>query len=363
MNIKRLTLTLLLVLIAYLLFWPVPVNPIAWQAPVDKGYSGDFATNSKLANLEHISIDGDYGPEDLALDSKGNLAISLHSGAIMTLAPGESEIQPWVSTGGRPLGIEFDKEDNLIVADAFKGLLSISPDGDITVLANSADGLEILYADDLDIASDGKIYFSDASVKFSGQQYGGTLEASLLDILEHGGQGRLLVYDPISGETHTLKDELNFANGVALSADERSVLVNETGTYRVIRYWLQGQHKGQTEVVIDNLPGFPDNLARSEKGGYWLGLASPRSKALDNLSEYPLLRKMVQRLPAFMRPQARFYGHVVRFSDTGQVLESLQDPSGAYPLTTGVVESKNYLYISSLTAPVLARKEREKGSE
>ena len=151
---------------------------------------------------------------------------------------------------------------------------------------------------------------------------------------------------------------INFANGVAVSHDQRSVLFNETGTYRVMRFWLEGPQSGKTEVVLDNLPGFPDNLARSPEGGYWLGLASPRSEALDSLSDSAFLRKVVQRLPAFLRPQAQDYGHVVKIDETGTVLHSLQDPLGNYPMTTGVLETPNYLYISSLTASSIGRQAR-----
>ena len=54
----------------------------------------------------------------------------------------------------------------LIVADAALGLLSISPEGDIEVLADSVAGDKMLFVDDLDIAADGTIWFSDASARY-----------------------------------------------------------------------------------------------------------------------------------------------------------------------------------------------------
>jgi len=356
MKTGKILLIILIIIGAYLLLWPVPVAPLAWQAPKNAGFVDDFALNSALLPLHYIDIKDDYGPEDLAIDSQGTIVVSLHSGALMKMEKGGAALMPWVNTTGRPLGLEFDASDNLIVADAYLGLLSVSVLGEITLLSNRAQGIAIRYADDLDIGDDGKIYFSDASTKFSAQTHQGTLSSSLMDILEHGGHGRLLMYDPDTKLTSTLLSGLNFANGVALSHDQRSVLFNETGHYRVMRYWLAGDKKGQTETVIDNLPGFPDNLARSSSQGYWLGLASPRSNTLDALSDWPFLRKVIQRLPAFMRPKAKAYGHVIKLSEGGQVLLSLQDPSGAYPLTTGVLETPDFLYISSLSADKLATK-------
>ena len=140
----------------------------------------------------------------------------------------------------------------MIAADAFRGLLSIAPDGTITELAIEADGVPIRYADDVDVAADGKIYFSDASTKFVAKKWG-TYEASLLDLMEHGGHGRLLVYDPATGVAKTLLDGLNFANGVAVSHNQKSVLVNETWGYRVLRFWIAGPKKGKSETLIGSL--------------------------------------------------------------------------------------------------------------
>jgi len=149
------------------------------------------------------------------------------------------------------------------------------------------------------VAADGKIYFSDASTKFGAREWGGTYEASLLDILEHGGHGRLLAWDPATSKATTLVSGLNFANGVAVSHDQTHVLVVETGSYRVLRHWLAGPKRGRTEPLIEALPGFPDNIKPGLDGRYWVALISPRNKMVDALSDRPFIRRMVQRLPAF----------------------------------------------------------------
>jgi sugar lactone lactonase YvrE len=235
----------------------------------------------------------------------------------------------------------------LLVADAFNGLLSISPAGDITTLVDSVEGVAVHYADDVDIASNGNIYFSDASSKFHAKEYG-TYGASLLDINEHGGHGRIIEYNPTTKTATVLVHNVNFANGVTISHDEQSILFNETGSYRVMRLALNGQQRGNLEVVIDNLPSFPDNIARGSNGVYWLGLVSPRSKPLDMLSDSPRLRKVIQRLPEFLRPKAQHYGHVIAINDAGEVVFNLQDPLGIYGHTTGALEVGDKLYVSSL---------------
>lgn len=352
----RIGLIISITVIGYLLLWPVAISPVKWQAPVDRGYVGDFAENRRLAAAEIRHTDRVIGIEDIAIDTAGRLYFANHNGEIMRLTDWSGTAEVFANTGGRPLGMEFAGNGVLIIADAYQGLLSVDPQGVVQVLTNSVDGQPIAYADDLDIAADGRIYFSDASSKFGAAAYGGSYAASLLDIMEHGGHGRLLRYDPHSGRTEVLLSGLEFANGVAISADQQSVLVVETGLYRVLRVFVEGPRTGVVEVVIDNLPGFPDNINRGlEADQYWVGLVSPRAPALDALAPYPWLRQVVQRLPSFMRPQATNYGHVIKINGTGEVLENLQDPAGAYPQTTGVLETAEYWYISSLAAPGVAR--------
>lgn len=353
-------LVIIIVVILYFLVWPVPIDPVSWETPSNPGYTGSFAKNERLKGLETFSIADNHGPEDIALDSQKRIYAATHEGRIVRLNADGSNPQNWVNTAGRPLGIDFDGKGNLIVADAFQGLLSISPDGTITKLATDADGVPIRYADDVDVAADGKIYFSDASTKFGAKEFGGTYEASLLDLMEHGGHGRLLVYDPATGVAKTLLDGLTFANGVAVSHDQRSVLVNETGGYRIIRVWIKGPNKGKHETLIDSLPSFPDNISTGIDGRYWVAFVSPRNPLADKLSDKPFMRKVIQRMPAFMRPQAVAYGHIIAIDDKGKVLIDLQDPDGSYPINTSAVETKDYIYIGSLVAPVLARLKKEK---
>ena len=350
----KISLTGIGVILAYLLLWPVPIEPVAWHAPINTGFSGAFTQNRKLAEIEIITLKQTHGPEAVAL--LGNTVYATtREGWIIRYDEDTGEVSKWANTQGSPLGIAFDTSNNLIVADAYKGLLSISAAGEITVLTDTINGESIHYADDLDIADDGKIYFSDASSKFGAQQFGGTYAASLLDIMEHGGHGRLLVYDPEFQTTSIVLDGLNFANGVAIDNHSRFVLVNETGAYRIHKYWLKGDKKGTSELLIDNLPGFPDNIVRGPEGRFWVGLVSPRNQLLDAVSSFPQVRKMVQRLPTFMRPATEHYSHVFAIDEEGTVITSLQDPDGQHHTNTGALESEQWLYISSLHAPNLAR--------
>lgn len=341
--------------LAYLTLWPVPIAPVAWQAPQNKGYTGLFKQNDRLKALEFADLQGEAGPEDAAIGPDGAVYVPTHSGKILKVDIASGRSQVFATPGGRVLGIEFSDAGELFAADAYRGLLRIGADGAVTVLADATvDGSPIVYANDLDIAADGVIYFSDASTKFGAKANGGTLPAALLDLMEHGPNGRVLKYDPQTGKATVLLAGRSYANGIALAADGSYLLVAETGTYSILKHWLEGSRAGETETLIANLPGFPDNINDNPDGTFWTGLVSPRSPVVDALAGSPFLRKVVMRLPAAIRPGPQRYGFAIRFDGDGNILENLQDPAGDYASVTGAVDAADGTVVfTSLTEPRL----------
>lgn len=351
---KASLLLLALALGAYLLFWPVPIRPVAWQSPEDAGLTGAFAANDRLAATEIIPIGEFEGPEDIAAAPGGAVYAATLSGAIIRVGT-DGSVSEFADAGPRPLGIEPDRDGNLIVANSYRGLQRISADGLVTNLLAEVDGKPLVYANDLAVAADGAIYFSESSTRFGAHAGGGTYEASLLDLLEHGGHGRVLEFRPDTGAVRVVIDGLNYANGVAMGDDQRYFLVAETGAYRVLRHWLSGPEAGLTEVIVDNLPGFPDNINTGRDGRFWIGLVAPRNAFLDFSADKPWLRKLVQRLPATLRPRAQPSAHVIAINGDGDILMSLQDPDARIPSLTGVHESADALYLSSLFGHAIGR--------
>ena len=352
---------LVIALVLYLTLWPVPIDPVAWEAPANPGYTGDFAPNDRLADVRLVPVMGDHGAEDIALDERGRIYTGTEEGNIIRFAPDGTDPEIWVNTKGRPLGLDFDAQGNLIVADSYLGLLSISPDKKIELLTNECEGLPILFADDLDIARDGKIYFSDASVKFGAEAHGGPGDASRYEVVEQGLTGRLLVYDPATQATTTLLDGLSFANGVALSENEDFVLVNETGRYKIRRFWLTGPRAGTNDIFFKEMPGFPDNIERGPDGLFWVSLVAPRSAELDGVSGSPFLRKLIWRLPEFLQPKIQPYLLIFALDENGTVRENLQDPNTKFEANTSVFVTRDFMYFGSLHAPEIAIWKRKQG--
>lgn len=340
---KRLA-AIAITLFAYLAFWPVPIDPIAWNAPEAPALAGEYEVNDRLAIVERRGTAVGVGPESVAIDGSGAAYVGYEDGRIVRFDPSGGNPALLANTGGRPLGMKHDAVGRLLVCDGYKGLLRVSIDGAIEVLATEADGAPFRFTNDLDIASDGTIYFTDASSKF------GPARKARDDILEHGGRGRLLRYEPATGETTVLLDDLQFANGVALAPDGRAVLVAQTGRYDVLRYWLEGERAGTHEVFIENLPGIPDGISSNGRDTYWLALFTVRNPVLDALSAWPRLRKLVFRLPPFIQPQPVRHAFVLGLSLEGEVVHNLQHPGrDSYSPVTSATEAHGRLYLGSLT--------------
>jgi sugar lactone lactonase YvrE len=351
-RILYVVLVLLAVVLAYLSLAPIGVEPVAWTAPLPPPRdAGPYARNDLLKGVERIAKGVGKGPEAIAFDAQGRIYTGFDDGRVARFEPDGGGYTPIANTGGRPLGVFIHPDGGVIVCDAMKGLLKIGEGGKIDVLATGADGVLFGFTNDLAVTKDGaRIYFTDASSKFG---YGHSTD----DIVEHRAHGRFLAYGFATGKTETLLKGLQFANGVALGPDETFALVNETGSYRILRYWLKGDKAGTSDIFADNLPGFPDNITFDGAGRFWVAIYGPRTPIADTLAPYPALRKAVARALRFLPVPVKAQAFALAFDPSGKVVANLQyDGADAFsPITSARAHPNGYLYFGSLTADSLAR--------
>ena len=327
---------------------------LAEPPETDRGAGTAYALNDALRGVEAIGLDEIEGPEDVILDRNDHLYCgSRHGDIVRFLAPDYTRHEIFAHVGGRPLGMAFDADDNLVVCIGGMGLYAVTPEREIKKLTDETgrtrlsviDDSRLKLADDLDIAPDGKIYFSEATVRYE-------MEEWPVDSLEGRGNGRIICYDPKTDQTHTLIRNRIFPNGICMAHDGKSFLFAETWAARVSRYWLEGPNKGQIEDVIPNLPGFPDNINRASDGTYWLALAGIRTPTQDLAMRMPSFRRrMARRVAAdeWLFPNINT-GCILRFDDAGNILESLWDQGGqSHPMITSMREHKGYLYLGGIT--------------
>lgn len=259
--VKRLVAALLVIafgIVAGLAALPSRIDPEAFSPAPPRPLEGPLAPNDALAAAEVFPTGANNGPEDLLVEN-GTVTTGYQNGLIQEWTP--TSARTIANTGGRPLGLARDKEGRLLIADADKGLLRIDAAGKISTLATGVSGREFRFTNELAIAADGSVYFSDSSDRWSIRDFG-------LEVAEGRARGRILRWDP-SGRVQTLLDHLHFPNGIALAPDESVLYFSQTTRYAVSKLVLKGPRAGQVEPFLTNLPGFPDNLSISPRGTGW----------------------------------------------------------------------------------------------
>jgi len=333
------------------------VSPAYLKLPecpnAEAGALGVYSVNDALRNAEPVGLGEVEGPEDVLIDRSGNLYSGSRHGEIHRwFAPDFKRHEIFAHVGGATLGMNFDKDDNLVVCVGGMGLYMVTPAGKALKLTDETnrslfsviDDSRIRLADDLDIAPDGRIFFSEASVRYNDWDWP-------VDMIESRGNGRLICYDPRDKSTRTVVRNLIFANGITCLPDGESLLFTESWACKVSRYWFDGPKKGNIETVLENLPGYPDNINRASDGNFWLCLVGMRGPALDLAITQPGFRRRMTRRVAqanWMFPNINT-GCILKMTLDGRVLESLWDKGGVnHPMVTSCKEHKGYLYIAGV---------------
>jgi len=291
---------------------------------------------------------GGQGPEDVAVLGD-RLITGVADGRVLSMTFDGTRVDVVADTGGRPMGIEPLPDGRLVVCDAQRGLLRVDPGvGSVEPLTGTIAGEQMKLCNNAAVTGDGTIYFTDSS-----RRYG--LEHYQADVVERTATGRLLRRDA-TGAVQVLLDELEFANGVALADDESFVAVAETGAGRIHRVWLAGPRAGESDVLIDDLPGMPDNLSTGADGRIWIAIPVPRVPALRVVRRAPRpARKLVGRVASAVTNPPRAAARVLAVDRDGSpVVRMTCSRRCGYRMVTGVREHDGSLYLASLAEDAIA---------
>ncbi|MBS0405911.1 MAG: SMP-30/gluconolactonase/LRE family protein [Proteobacteria bacterium] len=314
-----------------------------------------YAVNNKLGHIELIGLGQVESPEDVILDADDHLYCGTRHGDIMKFhAPDYTQMEVYAHIGGQPLGMAFSASRDLYVCVGGMGLYRVRRANraveKVTDETNRSwntvnDDSRLRLADDLDIAPDGRIFFSEATIRYEMSEWP-------VDSLEARGNGRIICYDPKTNKTQTVLKDLIFPNGMCMAGDGQSLLFAESWACRISRYWFDGPQKGKVEVVIADLPGYPDNINRASDGNFWVALMGMRGPSFDLAMRWPgFRRRMVKRLgqDEWLSPNINV-GCVIKCDLKGTVLESYWDKSGEnHPMITSMREHKGYLYLGGIS--------------
>ncbi|XP_076902916.1 protein STRICTOSIDINE SYNTHASE-LIKE 5-like [Bidens hawaiensis] len=301
-----------------------------------------------LHGSENIGEGKLLGPEDIVFDPKlGVIYTSCVDGWIKRVSLNDSVVEDWVNTGGRPLGLALGYSGEVYVADAFKGLLKITKDGEIEALADEAEGVKLGTTDAVTVAKNGILYFTDASWKYDLHNYA-------FDFLEGRPYGRLISYDPSTRRTKVIARDLYYANGVEMSPKQDFVVFCETPMMRCSRYYIQGEKEGSIDVFIDRLPGMPDNIRFDGNDHFWIGIVAEHTREWDLARKYPYIRKLLAFLEKYKKRRSveKNSGAVV-VDLNGNPIARYYDPE--LKLVTTVTKISEHLYLGNLINSFIIR--------
>jgi sugar lactone lactonase YvrE len=293
-----------------------------------------------------------HGAEDVVVATsgpdEGAAFTGTADGAIWRVRHDGGSVDKVADTGGRPLGIELDADGRLLVCDARKGLLRVDPaTGGLEPLTDSVAGIPMAFCNNAAVSSDGTIWFSDSSKHFGIDQWKD-------DFVQDTRTGRLLRRDP-DGTITVVQEGLRFANGVALSADGSFVAVAETAGRNVVRHWLSGDRAGARDNLCEDLPGYPDNIARGSDDLIWVTIASPRDPLVERLQRGPMwVRRQVTRIPEKLQPKPKRTVRVQAYDDAGTLVHDIDVKTEGFHMVTGVREHDGRVWMGSLEEPAVA---------
>ncbi|MFI5779922.1 SMP-30/gluconolactonase/LRE family protein [Nocardia sp. NPDC051570] len=325
----------------------MPFQPQRWSPPSATPRARETHSTPPMPAPRLLPLPR-VGPEDVVLAPDGRVITGVAGGAVFAVDPVGGSVEKITDTGGRPLGLHAGPDGSLLICDAERGLLRLDqPHGTLEVIVDEVDGQRLSFASNVVEDSDGTVYFSSSSNRYPLDRYMG-------DFLEGSHTGRLFRRGP-DGKVETLLDGLKFANGIVVAPDRSCVLVAETGGYRIARYWLTGPDAGTSDHLIDNLPGFPDNMGLGSDGLVWVTLFTPRNPLLDSLLPLPgILRSLVWAIPQPLRPQPVKTAWVQAYDFDGKLIHDLQREGDDYAMVTGVAERDGTLYLGSLSERSIA---------
>ena len=350
---KRLAWILLLApfaLAAYLAWWPVPIR-VAWRR-LRPRICRTACRQPATGGLQVIALGGEEGPGTRRLRPRRQ---ALRSG-------GQRQDPAWRPTARRrrcsraPAGACSASRSTLpatwSLPTPYVGLLRIAPDGKVSVPSTGSAANRSATPMRWSSRATGGIYFSDASTRFGPADWGGTFEASVLDIIEQSATGRILVHDPASGKTEVARAVVRQWRGavagraLALRRRDRPLPDRKIAADAAASTWLAVHRRRRRPARQPaRLPRQPD----ARPGRPHLGRPDPAARWWTAWPASPWLREVTPRLPRSFWLVPPAYGMFAVHRGRPRRRRPAGTPSGAYPETTAITETADRLACRACT--------------
>jgi gluconolactonase len=209
------------------------------QTPVDQQLQFEVFA----AGLDH--------PECVVVDRDGQLWAGGEAGQVYRI-DASGAVTTVATLGGFNAGLAFSPVDHaLYVCNAKLGVVRVDPDGRHLLFAAEVDGHRMVCPNYPVFDRRGRLYVSDSG-KWKQRN------------------GFLLRLEP-DGSGCVIGGPFGYANGLAISADERWLFMVESDTDRVYRFELTGDGGlGGGDVYAEAVGRLPDGLALDEAGNLYV---------------------------------------------------------------------------------------------
>lgn len=210
-----------------------------------------------IENFEIFATGIDH-PECVAFDRYGDLWAGGEAGQIYRISP-EAKVQLVTNLGSFCAGLAFSTNDELWVCNPGLGIVRVSPSGESSVHATHVGDQKIICPNYGLFDSAGNYYVTDSGNWKKNNGY----------LLRFPGAANSAASSKGAGEI--LGGPFGYANGLALSADEKSLFMVESNTDRVLRFEIRddGSVTGP-EVYAEGCGRFPDGLTLDAEGNLYV---------------------------------------------------------------------------------------------
>lgn len=223
------------------------------------------------------------GAEGPVFDRDGRFFMVVPDRGLVVRVTDEGQVITFADTGGIPAGLQCDRENHLWLADMKLGILRLSPQGDIEPVVTQFEGGPIRGCNDLYFDSQANLYFTAPA--------GSSADKPVGEVFCRRA----------NGEVVRLDQGYQFCNGIAVTADDRQLIVAETRTKSLWafdieapgvvankRLWarLPGEHNGGPDGIDFDEAG---NLLATNIGGSAIEVYAPDATWLESI-ETPFAR-------------------------------------------------------------------------
>ncbi len=189
-------------------------------------------------------------PECLAFDKAGFLWAGGEAGQVYRIDTA-GKVTTIATMGGFCAGLAFSPEDELFVCNASHGIVKIRPSGEYSVFASHAGNHKMICPNYALFDSAGNYYVTDS----------GNWKKN---------NGYLLRFTP-DGQGRILGGPFGYANGLALSTDEKTLFMVESNTDRVFRFEIKPDGAiSPPEIYAEQAGRFPDGLTLDVDGNLYV---------------------------------------------------------------------------------------------